>query len=149
MSGWTTNGLPVATSLTGAELNQIDTQLANGQSPQSEAVSLQRLAGFAGVPYAMAYASTVTPDFGLNGAVQTITLTGNVTIANPANLQLGQRVDLIITQDGTGSRTASFGNLWTFAGGSKTLSTAANAVDRISGVYDGVKIRAVLSTAYA
>jgi hypothetical protein len=149
MSGWTTNGLPVATSLTGAELNQIDSQLPGGQSPQSEAVSLNRLVGFAGYPFALAYAATVTPDFGLNGAVQTITLTGNVTFANPANLQPGQRIDLIITQDGTGSRTASWGNLWTFSGGSKTLSTAANAVDRVSGVYDGVKIRAVLSTAYA
>lgn len=149
MAGWLTDGIPNATSFTGAEEVPFDTNLANGQSPQCSAAALQRLQGFAGVPFAIPYAATVTPDFGANGMVETITLTGNVTIANPANLQAGQRIDLIITQDGTGSRLATWGNLWTFSGGSKTLSTAANAVDRVTGIYDGTKIRATLSLAYA
>ena len=45
---------------------------------------------------------------------------------------VGQAGSIFITQDGTGSRTASFNSVFKFAGGTApTLSTAANAVDRI------------------
>ena len=45
---------------------------------------------------------------------------------------IGSSGSIFIVQDGTGSRTASFHGDYKFAGGTApTLSTAANAVDRL------------------
>ena len=64
-----------------------------------------------------------------------MTLTGNVTLANPSNLAAGQSGILFITQDGTGGRTAAFGSYWDFSDGTApTLSTGVNAVDMIAWV---------------
>ena len=61
-----------------------------------------------------------------------VTLAHNTTFENPNNMNIGQTGSVIITQDGTGSRTASFGAYWKFAGGTApTLTTTASAVDRI------------------
>jgi hypothetical protein len=80
-------------------------------------------------------AATVTPDFSLNN---NFTITLNVagssrTIANPTNLVAGQSGSLFVIQDGTGSRTITWGSYWDWAAGGTApiLSTAANAVDRI------------------
>ena len=62
----------------------------------------------------------------------TLTLTGNVTVQNPTTESIGQSGSIIITQDGTGSRTCAWSNQFKWTGGTApTLSTAANAVDRI------------------
>ena len=62
----------------------------------------------------------------------TMTLTGNVTVQNPTTESVGQSGSIIITQDGTGSRTCGWSNQFKWTGGTApTLSTAANAVDRI------------------
>ena len=59
-----------------------------------------------------------------------LTLTGNVTLANPSTESVGQAGVFIFIQDGTGSRTLSLGTDYeTAAGGGITLSTAASAVD--------------------
>ena len=51
---------------------------------------------------------------------------------SPSNEVPGQSGSIIITQDGTGSRTAAFNSAFKFVGGTApTLSTAAGAVDRI------------------
>lgn len=61
-----------------------------------------------------------------------VTLAHNTTFENPSNMNVGQTGSIIITQDGTGSRTASFGTYWKFAGATApTLTTTASAVDRI------------------
>lgn len=75
--------------------------------------------------------ATITPDMDdSNNFV--VTLGGNRTMANPSNLTAGQSGSIFIIQDGTGSRTLSFGSYYDFAGGTApTLSTAASAVDRI------------------
>jgi hypothetical protein len=79
-----------------------------------------------------------------NGNVFTVTLAGNRTLDNPTNLVAGHCYTWIITQDGTGSRTLAYGTLFRWPGGSTpVLSTAAGAVDMISGVYDGIKLRCV------
>jgi len=44
MSGWTTNGVPLLGSATGAETTSFDTNLANGANAQTAAISLQQLA---------------------------------------------------------------------------------------------------------
>ena len=62
----------------------------------------------------------------------TMTLTGNVTVQNPTTESVGQSGSIIITQDGTGSRTCAWQSQFKWVGGTApTLSTAANSVDRI------------------
>lgn len=61
-----------------------------------------------------------------------VTLGGNRTLSNPSNIVAGQTGSIFVSQDGTGSRTLSFGSYYDFVGGTApTLSTTANAVDRI------------------
>ena len=60
---------------------------------------------------------------------------GNRTLANPTDLADGQVLTIVIKQDGTGTRTLAYGSKWKFANGANTLSTAANAVDVIGGIY--------------
>ena len=59
-----------------------------------------------------------------------LTLTGNVTLANPSTEAVGQAGVFVFIQDGTGSRTLSLGTDYESpASGGITLSTAANAID--------------------
>jgi len=75
--------------------------------------------------------ATITPDFD-TGNIFTVTLGGNRTMANPSNLVAGQSGSIFIVQDGTGSRTLTWGSYWDFINGvAPTLSTTASAVDRI------------------
>lgn len=61
-----------------------------------------------------------------------VTLGGNRTFAAPSNQVVGQSGSIFITQDSTGSRTASFNSAFKFIGGvAPILSTTANAIDRI------------------
>lgn len=85
----------------------------------------------------LTYASTITPNVA-NASIQTVTLTGNVTFSQFENPVAGQSFTLILKQDSTGNRLLT--SNMKFAGNSKTLSTAANAIDIISSVYsnDGV-----------
>jgi hypothetical protein len=75
--------------------------------------------------------STITANFA-SSCNFTVTLGGNRTMANPTGLVAGQSGSIFIVQDGTGSRTLSWGSYWDFAGGTApTLTTAANSVDRV------------------
>ena len=59
-----------------------------------------------------------------------LTLTGNVTLANPSTEAVGQSGFIVLIQDGTGGRTLSLGTDYeTAAGAGITLSTAASATD--------------------
>ena len=88
--------------------------------------------------------ATITPNFDTNQNFS-VTLAGNRTLANPSNIDAGQTGSIFVVQDGTGSRTLSFGTYWKFAGGTApTLSTAAGSVDRIDYiVYTTTAIHAV------
>jgi hypothetical protein len=73
--------------------------------------------------------ATITPDFAVANNFS-VTLGGNRTLANPSNLTAGQSGVIVLTQDGTGSRTLSYGANWKFpAGTAPTLTTTASAVD--------------------
>ncbi len=73
----------------------------------------------------------ITADFGAS-ANFAVTLAGARTFANPVGLVAGQSGSIFVTQDGTGSRTLSFGAKFHFAAGTApTLTTTASAVDRI------------------
>jgi hypothetical protein len=75
--------------------------------------------------------ATITPDFAAANNFS-VTLGGNRTLANPTNLTAGQSGTIVITQDGTGSRTLAFSGYFKFAGGTApTLTTTAAAVDVI------------------
>jgi len=94
--------------------------------------------------------ATITPDFGANQNF-TVTLGGNRTLANPSNPVVGQTGSIFVVQDATGGRTLSFGSNWDFAGGTApTMSTAANAVDRIDYIVRTTgSIHAVVTLAYS
>jgi len=72
---------------------------------------------------------SVTLDFGANQNF-VLTLTGNVTLANPSTEQVGQSGFITFIQDGTGGRTVSLGTDYETAGAAGlTLSTAASTTD--------------------
>lgn len=81
------------------------------------------------------------------------TLTGNVTAVFPSTLvPIGSSMTLVLTQDGTGSRTFTLPANATAAQGGLTLSTAASAIDTVIFAWDGSKWRETsrdMSTAQA
>jgi len=80
-----------------------------------------------------------------------VTLGHNATFQNPTSITAGQTGSIFITQDGTGSRTGSWGSYWDFIGGTApTLTTTAAGVDRIDYVVlDSTNIQAVATLAYS
>jgi len=98
---------------------------------------------------ALTSAATITIDLD-NANFYSVTLDTNATFANPSNVTVGQAGSIFITQDGTGSRTASWGSQWKFAGGTApTLTTTAAAVDRIDYVVkSATEIHAVATLNY-
>ena len=78
---------------------------------------------------ALTDAATVAVDMSA-GFNFSLTIGGNRTLGAPSNTKNGQTGAIVITQDGTGSRTLAYHANWKFAGGTDpTLSTAAGAVD--------------------
>jgi hypothetical protein len=69
------------------------------------------------------------------------------------NLPTGGSLSLIIVQDGTGSRTATFGTDTStavkFPGGVATLSTAANAIDIVNIFNDGTNYYGLISKTFS
>jgi len=75
--------------------------------------------------------ATITPNFN-DSCNFTVTLGDSRIMANPTNLVAGQSGSIFIVQDATGGRTLAWGTYWKFSGGTApTLSTTANAVDRV------------------
>ena len=89
-------------------------------------------------------AATIAVDFnvGQNFAVQ---LGGNRTLENPTNCVAGQTGSIFLEQDGTGSRTLSYGSSWDFAAGTApTLTTDGSAIDRLDYiVYTSTDVQAM------
>ena len=74
---------------------------------------------------------SVTLDFDANQNF-VLTLTGNVTLANPTTEKVGQSGFIAFIQDGTGSRTVTLGTDYESAGGSGiTLTATASATDLV------------------
>jgi len=107
-------------------------------------------AGQRGEITALTSGTTITIDMA-NSNNFSVTLAHNAEFANPSNDTAGQSGSIFITQDGTGSRTASWGTDWEFAGGTApTLTTTAAASDRIDYVIrSGTSIQAVATLALA
>ena len=74
---------------------------------------------------------SVTLDFDANQNF-VLTLTGNVTLANPTTEKVGQSGFIALIQDGTGSRTVTLGTDYeTAAGAGLTLTATASATDLV------------------
>jgi len=97
--------------------------------------------------YTATYSATWAPDVG-DGNVQTMTLTGNVTVNGFTNAAAGQSITIIFEQDGTGNRTFSTATI-KFAGGTADLSAAPNSVDIMTIYYDGSDYYGSLATDFS
>ena len=75
------------------------------------------------------------------------TLTGNITFVNPTTAVAGMGGCIFIVQDGTGSRTASWGSYWKWnSGTAPTLTTTAAGIDRVDYIVkSSTEIQAVAS----
>ena len=74
---------------------------------------------------------SVTLDFDANQNF-VLTLTGDVTLANPSTEKVGQSGFIAFIQDGTGSRSLTLGTDYESAGGAGiTLTTTASATDLV------------------
>ena len=94
-------------------------------------------AWIAPAPVALTDGATITWDTGGYATSHaTVTLGGN-RILDITNAVSGASGVLVVTQDGTGSRTLTLPSGSTSSGGGITLSTAAGAVDVLSWVYLG------------
>lgn len=81
-------------------------------------------------------AATIDVDASL-GSNFKVTLAGNRALANPTNIADGQVLNFRIKQDGTGSRTLTFGSKYLFPAASPPiLSTDPDALDFMSCQYD-------------
>ena len=84
-----------------------------------------------GTPVTLTDAATIAVDLSL-GNNFAVTLAGNRTLGDPTNVTAGQSGVIVVTQDGTGSRTLAYaGTKWKFAGGTAPTLTAGvgGAVD--------------------
>ncbi len=90
---------------------------------------------------------TLTPDVA-DGNVQTVTLSGNITVNALASVANGDSLTLIIRQPASGG-PYTLSSTMKFAGGTKTLSTAANAIDVLTIFYDGTDYLASLGTNFS
>ena len=90
---------------------------------------------------------TITPSVA-NGNVQSITLSGSITLNALGTPETGDSMTLIVKQPASGGPYTLTSSML-FAGGTKTLSTTANAIDIISVLYDGTTYWASLSTNFS
>ena len=141
-------------SVTSAEFQYINTLSSNAQTQIDAKAAVGTAntwtAGQRGEITALSDGSTITIDMADSNNFS-VTLGGNRTFANPSNDTAGQSGSIFITQDGSGSRTASWDTDWDFAGGvAPTLTTTAGAVDRIDYVIkDSSNIHAVATLNYS
>jgi len=121
-----------ATGFTGT----LDGILGSGAAAAANVTTLGSTAAITGGTIVLAATDTdtsntgsITIDFSAHQNF-VLTLTGNVTLANPSTEAVGQAGVFVFIQDGTGSRTLSLGTDYESpASGGITLSTAAAAVD--------------------
>ena len=131
----------VALTATGTELNYVDgvtssiqTQLDGKEAADADIVKKDVNNTFTAAQRGSTDTDTtntgsVTLNFDTNQNF-VLTLTGNVTLANPTTESVGQSGFIVFIQDGTGGRTVSLGTDYETAGGAGlTLSSTASTTD--------------------
>lgn len=104
---------------------------------QIQTVSQQAGGGGTTQVVPLTYAATITTDASA-GDIFDVTLTGNVTLANPTNPVDGKTLRWRIRQDATGSRTVTLGNKFVVPSSATSplpASTTANAMDILAATY--------------
>lgn len=91
---------------------------------------------------------TLTPNRN-NGTVQKFTLTGNIVLNLPTNMNAGQSLTLILTQDSTGNRLLDANAGYLFASGFQTLSTSSGSIDMMNIFSDGSSYYSTLTVDYS
>lgn len=84
----------------------------------------------------------------VSGTFQTVTLTGDCTFTMPT-ATAGQSFVLIVSQDATGSRTATFTGVKWPGGAAPTITIAANSVDILTFLSNGTNWYGAAAQAYA
>jgi hypothetical protein len=95
---------------------------------------------------------SISGSFTPNRAIATVqqaTLTGNLSLLPPTNMNVGQSLTLIFKQDATGNRILTANSSYKFAGNFKTLSFTGNSIDMLNMFYDGTNYYVALTTGYA
>jgi len=109
----------------------VDLYFNNTKVFETESGGVSLTGGAAANITALSDGATITIDMA-TACHHSVTLGGNRTFAAPSNQVVGQAGSIFITQDGTGSRTASFNSAFKFVGGTApTLTTGAGLTDRI------------------
>jgi len=152
--GSTINAIKLADgTVTNAELQYINTLSSNAQTQITARLQLTggTMSGatvfadqlssrfvakdYAETVYAGGNTSTAVTLDETDGNVQTFTMTGNCTFTMPSGsgLQAGSSITLILTQDGTGSRTGAFtGVKWAGGTGPTLTTTLTTGIDVIT-----------------
>lgn len=113
-------------------------------------VSGQRIQGLHMAATRQVIADSATINWNMDsGSVMQVTLGGNRVMAAPTNHVAGGTYTAIIKQDATGGRSMTWNTVFKFAGGSKTLTTTANATDVATFVSDGTNLYGQLLKAIA
>lgn len=133
--------------LTGSECIPGDTRISSGQPPQTSCYTQGNLLGNYRVT--VTDGTTISADYSANAGTYLLTLGGNRDLAFPASIVTGQRVNLFIAQDATGSRTLNWNGHYQFVGsasglGTKpTLTTTGSRGDLFQLFYTGSNIQVV------
>lgn len=129
----TSNKVFSGTVITSGTNTFTSTTTHSGESVFSAHISATSSATFAGAVGTPIVSLSAATSLALNlstGNDFAVTLSGATTLLNPSNAKIGQCGTIRVIQDGTGSRTMSYGDAYNFAGGTApTLSTGADAVD--------------------
>jgi hypothetical protein len=124
-----------ATTFNGTQFVDIVTnQTAAGNKTFSGLTQLNR---YVELVYAAGNVSTTYTPALSNGPVQNMRVTNNINLNLPSDMVTGSSICLIVQQDATGNRVITPNAGYRFAGGSKTFSTAANAIDIMTIFYNG------------
>jgi hypothetical protein len=127
-----------------------DGQAAGSISEQDERDMIVSLQSWISPPFAtLTDGATITWATGGAPISQAkVTLGGNRTLSITGAIN-GSSGTIVVTQDGTGSRTLALPAGSKSIGGSLTLSTAANAIDVLAWVYDGATYYWTIGKAFA
>ena len=105
--------------------------VATGTTQGDFAGTVTALRGYGSTETDTSNSGTITLDFSADQNF-VLTLTGNITLANPSTEAVGQSGFIAFLQDGTGSRTVTLGTDYeTAAGAGLTLTTTASATDLV------------------
>jgi hypothetical protein len=148
----TFDGVQITDNTITTNASNADLELsANGTGKVVANSPLQIEKGYIEAINTLTSSSTITVDFSV-ASVHTVTLAENTQFV-VTNLPTGATGTIIITQDGGGSNTGSFGTDGStavkFAGGTPTLSTAGNAIDVVTVFNDGTNYLGNIAKAYA